>query len=95
MEPIILQAQTGTMAALEIIAMLVVAAIIGYLTSFFYYRSVYTRKIDKLLKEMENLNASIVRLTANKNDLERKLQVLNEDFENFKEKSRRKPQKNS
>ena len=86
-------AQTKTTATIEIVIMLVVAALIGYLTSYFYYKAIYTRKIQVLEKEKENLNARIVRLNADKGDLEKRLQALEDDLARMKEKDSRKPQK--
>jgi len=48
-------AQTLAGTVIEIIVLLLVAGMIGYLTSFFYYRSIYQKKIDKLKSEMKDL----------------------------------------
>ncbi len=86
-------AQTKTTATIEIVIMLVVAALIGYLTSYFYHKAIYTRKIQVLEKEKENLNARIVRLNADKGDLEKRLKLLEDELAGMKEKDSKKPQK--
>ena len=48
-------AQTLAGTVIEIIVLLLVAGMIGYLTSFFYYRSIYRKKIDKLESELKDL----------------------------------------
>ena len=48
-------AQTMAGTVIEIIVLLLVAGMIGYLTSFFYYRSIYRKKIDKLESELKDL----------------------------------------
>ena len=48
-------AQTLAGTVIEIIVLLLVAGMIGYLTSFFYYRSIYQKKIDILKSELKDL----------------------------------------
>ena len=48
-------AQTLAGTVIEIIVLLLVAGMIGYFTSFFYYRSIYRKKIDKLESELKDL----------------------------------------
>ena len=52
----ILLAQSVTGAVITIIALLLVAAIIGYFTAWFYAKSVYTPVIKGLEADKENLN---------------------------------------
>ena len=59
MSIIVILAQTNTGAMLEIIALLVIAAIIGFLTAYLYYKSVYTGKINILKEEIEKLTGSV------------------------------------
>ena len=40
---------------IEIIVLLLVAGLIGYFTSYFYYRSIYRKKIDKLESDLKDL----------------------------------------
>ncbi len=92
MGSIILLTQTKTTAAFEIIVILVIAALIGYLTSYFYYKVIYTKKINELLKEKEDLNAKIAGLQAEKSNLELQVQKLQGDIEKLKEKDKKKSQ---
>ena len=48
-------AQTMAGAVIEIIVLLLVAGIIGYFTSYFYYRSIYRKKIYKLESDLKDL----------------------------------------
>ena len=72
-------AQTLAGTVIEIIVLLLVAGMIGYLTSFFYYRSIYQKKIDKLKSEMKDLQI--------KNDgLLDQIDQLNKEVEELKDK---------
>ena len=46
-------AQTLAGTVLEIIVLLLVAGMIGYFTSYFYYRSIYRKKIHKLDNDLK------------------------------------------
>ncbi len=48
-------AQTLTGTVIEIIILLLVAGTIGYFTSYFFYRSIYRKKIHKLESDMKEL----------------------------------------
>lgn len=65
----LVQTQTRTEATIVIITLLLVAAIIGYITGWFYYRSVLKRKIIIAESKTEKLNIQIARLNTNNNDL--------------------------
>lgn len=60
----ILLAQTKSAATFEIIFMLLGCAIIGYLTSWLYYKSVYEKRIKVIEAEKHELNNRIVNLDA-------------------------------
>lgn len=86
-------AQTKTAAALEIIALLLVAAIIGYVVAWLYYRSVYTRIIKILESEKDELKNQISKLNeANSNlrkslgDKENQIENLTNEINTLKEK---------
>ena len=51
----IILAQTLAGTVIEIIVLLLVAGLIGYFTSYFYYRSIYRKKIYKLDSELKDL----------------------------------------
>jgi DNA repair exonuclease SbcCD ATPase subunit len=85
-------AQTKTAATLEIIALLLVAAIIGYVIAWLYYRSVYTRIIKKLESEKDELKSQINKLNENISNLkkslldkENQIENLTEEINNLKE----------
>ena len=71
-------AQTKTGTVIEIIILLLVAGVIAYLTAFFYYKSVYTKKINALEAEKDQLNSKINRLNSDISDLEKQLEELKE-----------------
>ena len=48
-------AQTMAGTIIEIIVLLLVAGLIGYFTSYFYYRSIYRKKIHKLDSDLKDL----------------------------------------
>ncbi|RLD91163.1 MAG: hypothetical protein DRJ29_14465 [Bacteroidetes bacterium] len=48
-------AQTLAGTVIEIIVLLLVAGMIGYFTSYFYYRGIYRKKIHKLESDLKDL----------------------------------------
>ncbi len=76
-------AQTKTAAALEIIALLLVAAIIGYVVAYLYYKSVYTKIIKALEAEKEQLNKQITKLNEENSNLKKSLQEKENQIENL------------
>jgi predicted flap endonuclease-1-like 5' DNA nuclease len=70
---IILLALAKSVAILQIISFLLVAAIIGYITSWLYYKSVYTRKIKMIESERAELNNQVDNLKVDKNNLQKAL----------------------
>src|SRR4030042_153974 len=50
---IILLAQTKIIATIEILSLLLVAAIIGYVTAWLYYKAIYIRKIKAIEAEKD------------------------------------------
>ena len=80
---IILQ-QARTSAILEILLILVVAGIIGYLTAYFFYKSVYTRKINFLEGEKTELKKHIDTLFMEKAKLEQTIKDKDSEIESLK-----------
>jgi septal ring factor EnvC (AmiA/AmiB activator) len=72
------QAQTMGGNVALIVLLLLVAAIIGYLTSWFYAKSVYTPVIKRLESEKEGLKTKITGLNDDKKKLEVQIEKLNE-----------------
>jgi len=82
----ILQVMSVTAAVLLIIVLLLVAGLIGYLTAWYYAKSVYTPVIKKLEDEKAQLNLQIsglrddiVRHKGKIADLEKKVDDLDKD----------------
>jgi len=82
----ILQVMSITAAVLLIIVLLLVAGLIGYLTAWYYAKSVYTPVIKKLEDEKAQLNRQvsglrddIVRHKEKIADLEKKVDDLDKD----------------
>jgi len=48
-------AQTLAGTVIEIIVLLLVAGMIAYFTSYYYYRSIYRKKIHKLESDLKDL----------------------------------------
>ena len=67
-------AQTKTGTAIEIIVLLLIAGLIAYLTSYLYYKSVYSKKIAALEAEKNDLNSKINRLNNEISNLEKELE---------------------
>jgi len=82
---IILQ-QTQTSAILEILLLLVIAGLIGYLTSYFYYKSVYTKKINILDGEITALKKHIDILSTEKTRLEKSIKEKDAEIEAMKKR---------
>ena len=73
----IILAQSVTGAVITIVALLLVAAFIGYLTAWFYAKSVYTPIIKGLEAEKENLQKQVAGLKDDVNRLNGKVDDLN------------------
>jgi peptidoglycan hydrolase CwlO-like protein len=71
-------AQSVTGAVITIVALLLVAAIIGYLTAWFYAKSVYTPIIRKLEEEKADLQKQVADLKDNIRKLNKEIDGLNE-----------------
>jgi peptidoglycan hydrolase CwlO-like protein len=66
-----------TGAVITIIALLLVAAIIGYITAWFYAKSIYTPIIKKLEEEKADLQKQVADLKDNVSKLNGKVDDLN------------------
>ncbi|MDF1574458.1 MAG: hypothetical protein P1P86_04610 [Bacteroidales bacterium] len=73
---IFLLAQTKGMAIIEILALLLVAAIIAYITSWLYHKSIFAKAIKANESERDELKKQIANLTAEKNILFKELHEL-------------------
>lgn len=70
---LILLTQTKSGATIEILLLLLVAAIIGYITAWLYSKSIYVKKIEGYQSEKKELNKHVVSLSADKNNLTERL----------------------
>lgn len=95
----ILFTQTKGAAIIEILLLLIVSAIIGYITAWLYYRSVYKKRLmdiesekHRLNNRIVNLNGEIVDLTTERTNLQISLdekdreleQLITENFAKYK-----------
>jgi len=86
MTPLFIQlAQSVTGAVVSIIALLLVAVIIGYLTAWFYAKSVYTPIIKGLESDKAELNNQVAGLKEDNAKLSGKIDKLNEKIEKLEE----------
>ena len=69
----ILLAQPKGAAAIEIILLLLGAVIIGYVTAWLYYKSIYSKKIEIIESENEELKSKIEGLKEDKNNFQKLL----------------------
>lgn len=81
----IILAQSVSGAVATIVGLLLVAALIGYLTAWFYAKSVYTPIIKKLEKEKADLQAEVAalkeeisKLNSGAEELKKKITSLEE-----------------
>jgi chromosome segregation ATPase len=80
---LILQVMSVAASAILIIALLIVAGLIGYLTAWYYAKSVYTPIIKKLEEEKVQLNREIVGLKDNIVKLKGKIEELNKKVDDL------------
>ena len=86
MENLIILAQTKTAESIELIIFLVVAFIIGYCTSYFYYKSVYMKKIHALEDEIKGLKEDVKKSENKVSELEKSLSMKEEEIQKLKKK---------
>ena len=77
---IILMVQTKSEAAIEILALLLVAGIIGYVTAWLYYRSIYRKNLKAVESDKHELNNRIVNLDEEIFNLKQKLSEKEEEL---------------
>ncbi len=82
----VLAAQSVTGAVITIIGLLLVAVIIGYLTAWYYAKSVYTPVIKGLQKDKEDLTAQVEHLNRQIEVLKGEIIKLNGTIESQVEK---------
>jgi predicted flap endonuclease-1-like 5' DNA nuclease len=80
---LILLVQTKSEATVEIISLLLVAGIIGYVTAFLFYKSVSERKIKAVESDRHELNNRIVNLDGIIVDLNKNINENNQEIEHL------------
>jgi len=73
-------AQSVTGAVITIVGLLLVAAVIGYVTAWFYAKSIYTPIIKQLEAEKADLIKQVAGLKADIVKLNEKIEMLNRDI---------------
>jgi peptidoglycan hydrolase CwlO-like protein len=86
----IILAQSVTGAVITIVALLLVAAIIGYITAWFYAKSVYTPIIKSLEAEKADLQKQVAGLKEDVSRLNNKVDDLNGKIGKLEEEIRAK-----
>ena len=77
--------QTVTGAVITIVALLLVAVIIGYFTAWIYAKSVYTPVIKGLEADKNELNKQVAGLKEDVSNLNRKIDKLNDKIGKLEE----------
>ena len=72
-------AKTLAGTIIEIILLLLVAGLIGFFTSYYYYRGIYRKKINKLESDIKDLQIK-------NNSLQEQIDSLNKELEEKKTK---------
>jgi predicted flap endonuclease-1-like 5' DNA nuclease len=80
---IILLAETKSEATIVILSLLLVAAVIGYITAWLYYKSIYEKKIEAIESEKHELNNRIINLNGKIGDLNESLGGKNKEIEHL------------
>jgi predicted flap endonuclease-1-like 5' DNA nuclease/archaellum component FlaF (FlaF/FlaG flagellin family) len=83
---LILFAQTKGGATIEILSMLLGAAIIGYITAWLYYRSVYESRIKIIESEKQELNNRIKIIESENNKLNNRNKVIESENKELNER---------
>jgi len=93
METLIILAQTKTAAAIEILIFLVVAAVIGFLTAYFYYKPIYMKKIHGLEDDISGLKKEIEKIENKITDLEKTIGKKDEVIQELRQELEKKNKK--
>jgi predicted flap endonuclease-1-like 5' DNA nuclease len=80
---LILLAQTRSEATIEILSLLLVAAIIGYVTAWLFYNSIYEKKIKAIESDKDELHKHILKINTEKNYLHKNLRDKDHEIEHL------------
>jgi len=83
-----LLAQTRTGAIIEIIIMLLIAGIIAYLTAYYYYKPIYTKRINKLETDILDLEKENNGLKSDLVAMEENLKKKDEELKKIKQQKK-------
>jgi predicted flap endonuclease-1-like 5' DNA nuclease len=83
---LILLAQTKGEATIVILALLLVAGIIGYITAWLYYKSIYVKRIKAVESEKDEMNNQIINLKTEKNNQQKMLREKDDEMEQLNQK---------
>ncbi len=81
---LILLEQTKSGATIEILTLLVIAGIIGFVTAFIYYRHIYSKDLQSIEFEMDEIKKDVVNLNADKSSLIKSIQSKDVEIEQLK-----------
>ena len=81
---LILIGETKLGATIEILLLLIVAAVIGYLTAWLYYKSIYTDRIKIIDSEKKELHKELVSLENENRKLLENLRVKDAEIQSLK-----------
>ena len=84
--PLFLAIQTKGAAILVIVSLLLVAAVISYLTAWLYTRSIYMKIIKVIESEKDELNNQITNLNTEIDDLKKTLGEKEDEIKKLKNK---------
>lgn len=84
----ILAIQTKAATIIVILALLIGAALIAYLTAWFYSKSVYVKKIQIIESEKEELKGQIANLNEEISLLQKNLGEKEQEIENLKKRGK-------
>jgi predicted flap endonuclease-1-like 5' DNA nuclease len=83
MNNLILLMQTKSEATIEILSLLLIAGIIGFVTAWFYSKSIYAKRLVTIESDMDQLRTHITNLNNDKNNLQKRLQEKEHDTEYY------------
>ncbi len=81
---LVLAIQSKGTAILVILSLLLVAALISYLTAWLYTKSIYVKKIKVIESEKDELNKQITLLNTEINDLKENLSQKEDEITKLK-----------
>ena len=79
----ILLAQTQSEATIEMLSLLLVAAVIGYVTAWLFYKARYAKRIQKISYEKDKLKITIININTDKSNLHKILLAKNIETEHL------------